>query len=70
MKTFVMLLLTVVASGCVSASKLARELAKDPATVHVSIRSIYVNIEIDRANPMTNSLPHSVKDGAIVVGKQ
>ncbi len=56
------------ASGCVNLAKTVKELAKDPATTHLSVRSIYVTIEVERTNPLTNTLPHSIgKDGAITV---
>lgn len=68
MKTILLLLLLSL-SGCVSPSKLVRELAKDPATVHLRITTIYGVIELDRTAPRTNTLPHAIKDGTISVGQ-
>lgn len=62
------MLLPVLLTGCVSTSKLVHELRQDPASYHFSVRSIYVTIEVDRTNPTTNSLPHSISDGQISVG--
>lgn len=71
-KTSALLLAFIVMAaltGCVGLSKTVRELAKDPATAHIAIRSIYVTIEIDRTAPRTNTMPHVVKDGSISVGQ-
>lgn len=59
----------VTTTGCANLPKVVRELAKDPATAHISIRSIYATIEIDRTAPRTNTMPHVVKDGSISVGQ-
>lgn len=67
MKKLVLLLVVGLGSGCVSTSKLVHELRQDPASYHFSVRSIYVTIEVDRTNPTTNSLPHSINNGRIDV---
>lgn len=64
------LALAMALSGCANLPKLIREVAKDPATFHLSVRSIYVTLELDRANPRTNTPPHTLKDGVISVGGQ
>ncbi len=60
-------------SGCLMTPKdfapIIKALSSDPATAHVVVHSAYFSIEIDRANPLTNSLPHSVENGKITVGK-
>lgn len=49
--------LVIVSNGCVNASKLARELGKDNATVVVDVGTVYGTAKIIRTNPTTN---HSV----------
>lgn len=66
MKTLLLIPLLCLA-GCVNLSKVIREAAKDPASVHVSVKSIYVTLEYDRTNPKTNSAPHVLKDGVVEV---
>lgn len=67
-KTLTLLaLVAVAATGCVNSS-LVRALAKDPATAHMRITTIYGTIEVSRTNPGTNSAPHKVSaDGGIEV---
>ena len=47
-------LLLAAATGCMSITNLEKELAKDPATVHLEVRSIYTTVILDRNMP-TNS---------------
>lgn len=59
--------LALAGTGCVNSS-LIRALAKDPATAHMRITTIYGTVEISRTNPGSNSPPHSVNaDGTIKV---
>lgn len=69
-KLLLLIPIIVLMTGCVNTSKLVRELAKDPATVHLRITTIYGVIELDRTAPRTNSMPHTIKDGTISVGQQ
>lgn len=57
----------VLLTGCVNVAQFAKEVRQDPASVHVSVRSIYVTIEWDRANPGTNTMPHTISDGKVTV---
>ena len=43
-------------TGCTSMSSIVRELAKDPAAVHVAIMTPYGSLVYDRANPGTNEI--------------
>jgi hypothetical protein len=64
--------LVVLLNGCVTAGSLAKlvdSLAKDPATARIQVHSMSFSVIVDRTNPGTNTLPHSVKDGTITVGK-
>ena len=58
--------------GCSSTniSKLASQLKDDPATVHLTVKSIYGTLEFTRINAGTNSLTHTLHpDGTITVEK-
>jgi hypothetical protein len=59
-------------AGCVSTAsfnRLARELAKDPATVTVRVATPYGSLSFTRINAGTNTLPHRVApDGTVTVG--
>jgi len=73
MKTLLLAFLAVlIGSGCVcpsGMSKLARELAKDPATVSLRVMTPYGSLDFVRANPLTNSIRYSVSpDGRVSVG--
>lgn len=63
-------LLTLLLNGCMtnSASRLINAAAKDPATAHISVKTVYGTLEYDRTNPNQSTLPHSIKDGEIKVG--
>lgn len=54
------IILTPFLSGCINIPKTVAALAKDPASSHVSIKSIYVSIDWTRANPSSNTPPHSL----------
>ena len=63
------LAMVAAAVGCASQSKLVRELAKDPATVQLTITSLHGTIALTRVNPRTNSVAHSINaDGSVRVG--
>jgi uncharacterized protein YceK len=68
-----LLTLTVISllgTGCANVSSVVRAMAKDPATVHVRVTSVYGTVEVFRTAPMTNSMPHTINpDGTITVGK-
>lgn len=71
MKTILILTaaLALATTGCVNSS-LIRALAKDPASAHMRITTIYGTVEVSRTNPGTNTAPHKVSaDGAISVGQ-
>lgn len=57
-------------SGCMSMSKLARELSKDPATVNLSLTTIYGNLRLVRTNPGTNSTVSVSPDGTVSVERK
>lgn len=62
--------LVLMACGCTTPASIVRAMGKDPASVHVKVSTIYGTIEVTRANPSTNTPPHSVSnDGAIKVDK-
>ena len=64
------LALVLLAPGCSSTNKLVAALAKDPATLHLRITSIYGVIELTRTNPNSNTLAHAVSpEGALSVTK-
>lgn len=62
--------LVFIVSGCSSTNKLVAALAKDPATLHLRITSIYGVIELTRTNPNSNTLAHAVSpEGSVTVTK-
>lgn len=67
-KLIIVAAFAALATGCVNTTNLVKALSKDPATAHVRVNSIYFTIEVDRTNPNTNTLPHAVKDGVVIVG--
>ena len=72
MKTLalVIALISLFVTGCANVSSVVRAMAKDPATVHVRVTSVYGTVEVFRAAPTTNSMPHTINpDGTITVGK-
>jgi hypothetical protein len=71
MKTL-LLLAALSCAGCstTNVARIIEAMGKDPATVHVSIRSVYGVVEIYRVNAGTNSVAHSINaDGTITVEK-
>lgn len=59
----------VILSGCSSMPKIVRELAKDPATTHLTVTTIYGTINLTRVNAGTNTVAHSINsDGSLKVG--
>ena len=73
MKTKILLLpflLLPIFNGCVSTSKLTRELAKDPASAYISVQTIYGNIKIVRTNPSTNTSVSITGEGDIQVDRR
>jgi predicted small secreted protein len=74
MKRIPILVLLLVAAcltmGCFGpdVAKAMKELAKDPASVHLRVSSVYGVIEFTRTAPLTNTLAHSISpDGTITV---
>jgi len=68
-----LILLTLVsASGCSSTniSKLAAQLKNDPATVNMSVQSVYGTIKFTRTNPGTNSTVTVSPDGTVTVKRE
>ena len=64
-----LLVVLLFANGCASQAPLIRELAKDPATVQITVTSLYGTISLVRVNPKTNSMAHSINaDGSVRVG--
>lgn len=61
------LTLTLLTSGCGGLPKFARELAKDPATVSVDVRSLYGSITFRRSNVSSNHSATVTSDGSITV---
>lgn len=54
--------------GCISAGKLARELAKDPATVSLRLSTPWGALDFVRLNPGTNTPAYTVaRDGTVTV---
>lgn len=68
MKRLIPLLVLPLIGGCVNTSKLVRALSKDPASVHLSVKSIYANVDLTRVNPVANTPAYAVlPDGTISV---
>lgn len=57
MKTILLLITLALASGCITAGRLAKELSKDNATVSVRVTTIYGTVQVFRSNPLAE---HSV----------
>jgi hypothetical protein len=56
-KLLILALIPLAFSGCMSVTGLEKELAKDPAAVHLEVRSIYGVVILDRNFPAdTNSV--------------
>jgi hypothetical protein len=57
-KLLILALIPLAFSGCMSITGLEKELAKDPAAVHLEVRSIYGVVILDRNFPVdaTNSI--------------
>lgn len=51
-------------------AKLATALAKDPATVNVTISSVYGTMKFVRTNPGTNSVVKVLPDGTVTVERK
>lgn len=63
-------LISLLSTGCANVPSVVRAMAKDPATVHVRVTSVYGTVEVFRTAPTTNSMPHTINpDGTITVGK-
>lgn len=65
--------LALLSSGCATRqmANLVSKLAKDPATVHLSITSIYGTVKLTRTNPQgTNAITTSVAPDGTVTFKQ
>ena len=68
MKKLIFILIMIPLAGCTSTPRIIRELAKDPATAHFRVTTIYGTIEVTRVNATTNSMPHEIKaDGTVSV---
>jgi hypothetical protein len=64
-------LVLALSSGCLASQIKAAgtAFAKDPAAVHMKVTTVYGNVELSRANPMTGTVPYSMtSDGNVVVG--
>lgn len=64
------LAILAICTGCQfpNLNKVIPALAKDPASAHIRVTTIYGTIEYTRTNPLTNSLSHSIApDGTITV---
>lgn len=75
MKTKLLLLvLPLLLTSCVSGGAIKgimAQMAKDPASAHIKISSVYAVVEISRANPQTNTLSHTIApDGTITVTRK
>lgn len=67
----VLALAVMFSSGCMTSQIKAAgtAFAKDPAAVHLKVTTVYGNVELSRANPMTGTVPYSMTpDGNVVVG--
>ena len=54
-----------------STAKVVQAMAKDPASVHVRVSTIYGTIDVTRTNPLTNTLAHTISpDGTITVARE
>ena len=63
-------LLALCGCSATNMTKLAAQLKNDPATVHLTVKSIYGTLEFTRINAGTNSLTHTLHpDGTITVEK-
>jgi hypothetical protein len=59
--------LAFIASGCMTAGRLAKELAKDDATAVVDITSIYGRARIVRSNPKPGHSVTVMPDGMVTI---
>jgi hypothetical protein len=55
-----LLLISVATTSCSSIPKILSAEAKDPASIHIHVQTIYGWIEIDRETP-TNNIPYQLK---------
>lgn len=55
--------------GCANTAKIVKAVGESNASVRVRFTTLYGTLQVERTNPGTNSLPHSVKDGEITVTK-
>jgi len=74
MKKLLGTLVMVQLTGCVSVNKemaaLVRELKGDPATAYIRIVTTAGVFEFVRANPGTNTMPHSIDpNGTVRIGR-
>jgi hypothetical protein len=68
MNLFICVTLLLSLTGCVNVASVIKAMSNDSATVHVSIRTVYGVVDIDRVNAGTNTPSHSIKpDGSINV---
>lgn len=54
-------------NGCTGMSKLAKELAKDPATVSIDVQTLYGSMTFRRSNASSNHSSTVSGDGSITV---
>lgn len=54
-------------SGCSGMGTLVKQLKNDPATVSISLTTIYGNLRFIRTNPGTNTETSVNPDGTVVV---
>lgn len=64
------IILTPFLSGCINIPKTVAALAKDPSSAHISVKSIYVSIDVTRTNPGTNTQSHSLSPTGVVEVKR
>lgn len=67
MKRFLPILAILPLCGCMSASKLVRELKNDPAIVNASINSVYGTVKFARVGVQTNNAVTLTPDGTITI---
>lgn len=67
------LLLTLSAAflftGCTNTASIVKAVGESNASVRVRFTTLYGTLHVERANPGTNSLGHSIKDDGITVQK-
>lgn len=61
------LLVAFALSGCTNTPKLVRALSKDPAAVHLSVKTMWASVELTRVGARTNDTVVVAPDGTVEI---